>query len=87
MAEYLSEGAVKDRKTSKINGGMFVTRLARSYGVIERGVGNDLTMVPTPPCNVILYRRARIIEDYRGGHYAIPNEDEVVGPEQSGRRV
>lgn len=37
LAKYLGEGSVKDRITSKINGGMFVTRLARSYGILERG--------------------------------------------------
>nr|KAJ0204711.1 hypothetical protein LSAT_V11C500278910 [Lactuca sativa] len=30
---------------------------------------------------------ARIIEDYGGGHYAIPNDDPVVGPNAPGRRV
>jgi len=48
LARYLGDGAVKERKTSKINGGIFVTRLARSYGVMGRGLGNTLTMIPTP---------------------------------------
>lgn len=43
-------------------------------------------MLPTPSFNHILYRRARIVEDY-GGDYAIPDEDEVVAPEQPGKMV
>ena len=87
IASYLSAGAVKDRKTSRINGGMFVTRLANSFGLMNRGAWNLMTLIPTPPFNPILFRRARIIEDYGGGHYAIPNDDPVVGPEAPGRRV
>ncbi|KAL7605090.1 hypothetical protein Lser_V15G17613 [Lactuca serriola] len=87
IASYLSEGAVKDRKTSRINGGMFVTRLANSFGLMNRGAWNFMTLIPTPPFNPILFRRARIIEDYGGGHYAIPNDDPIVGPEAPGRRV
>jgi hypothetical protein len=35
----------------------------------------------------MLYRRARIVEDFGGGTFAIPHEDEVVSPEEPGRRV
>lgn len=80
MAKYLSEGSVKERKTSKINGGRFVTRFARSYGGMERGAGNDLTMVPSPPFNVILLKRARIFEDFGGGTFSIPQDDEEALP-------
>ena len=64
LAKYLAEGAVKERITSKINGRMFVTKLARTYVILEQGAKNFLTMVPTPPFSITLYRRARIIEDY-----------------------
>ena len=76
-----------ERVTSKISGDMFVTRLARSFGILEKGDGNFLMMVPTPPFSLTLYRRVRIIEDYGGGHIGIPNEDVVLVPEESGRRV
>ena len=66
---------------------MFVTLLASSYGVIERGVGSMLTMLPTPPFSPILYRRARIMEDYGGCNFAIPNDDDVMTPEEPSRRV
>ncbi|KAL7606918.1 hypothetical protein Lser_V15G17608 [Lactuca serriola] len=66
---------------------MFVTRLANSFGLMNRGAWNFMTLIPTPPFNPILFRRARIIEDYGGGHYAIPNDDPIVGPEAPGRRV
>lgn len=78
---------MKNQTTSKINGGMSVTHLARSYGLLERGVGNMIIMVPTPPFTVMLYRRARIVEDYGGGHFTIPSDDAVVTPEDPGRRV
>lgn len=52
---------------------MFVTPLARSYRVMERGAGSMLTMLPTPPFSLMLYRKARIVEDYGGGNFAIPN--------------
>lgn len=67
MTSYLADGAVKDRKTSKINGGMFMTRLAMFYGLMEQGAWNLMTVIPTPPFNIILFCRARIIEDYGGG--------------------
>ena len=85
MASYLSEGAVKDRKTSKINGGMFVTRLARSYGLMNAGAWDMMTEVPTPPFSIMLYRRARIIEDFGGGTFVIPHDDPVIAPEEPGR--
>lgn len=87
LARYLGDGAVKERKTSKIYGGMFVTRLARSYGIMERGFGNMLTLIPTPPFSIMIYRRAMIIEEFGGGTFAIPHDDEEVVPEQPGRRV
>lgn len=82
MALYLGEGAVKDKKTSKINGGMVVTKLARSYGILERGAARVLTMLPTSPFNINLFRRAKILEDFGGGNSAIPKDDEVVPPKQ-----
>lgn len=78
---------MKDRKSSRICGGMFVCRMARSYGIFERGAGNFLTMMQTPPFNALLYKRARIAEDCGGGNFDIPDEDEAVVPEQPGRRV
>lgn len=64
-----------------------MTRLAKSYGLMERGACTLMTMVPTPPFNVILIIRARNIDDYAGGHYSIPHDDAVIGPEELGRRV
>ena len=66
---------------------MFVSEPARSYGIFKRGAGNILTMMPTPPFNPLLYKRARIVEDYGGGKFSIPNEYEVMVLEQPGRRV
>lgn len=56
LAKYLGEGVLKNHTTSKINGGMFITCLARTYGVLERGAGNFLTMVPTPSFSIMLYQ-------------------------------
>ena len=67
MEKYLAEGAVKERITSKINGGMFVTKLARSYGILDQEAARVLTMIPTPPFSTTLFRRGRMIEDYGGG--------------------
>ena len=87
LAKYLAEGAVKDRITTKINEGMFVTRLARTHGILEQGVERVLTMIPTPPFSNKLFGWARIIEDYGGGHVGIPNVDEVLVPEEPRRKV
>lgn len=46
-----------------------------------------LAMVPTPTFSITLHRRARIEEDYSGGHTCIPKEDEVLVLEESGRWV
>lgn len=87
MANYLAEGAVKERITSKINGGMFVTKLARTYRILEQGAARMLTMIPTPPFNTILFRRARIVEDFGGGNISITNDDAVLVSEESRIRV
>lgn len=85
MALYLGEGAVKDKKTSKINGGMFVTKLARSYGILDRGAARVLTMLPTSPFSINLFRRAKILEDFGGCNSTIPENDAVVPPKQPGK--
>lgn len=87
LAKYLGECAVKDRKTLKICGGMFVTNFGRLFDILERRAGNALTMLPIPKFNPILYKRARMVEDYDGGNCLVPDDDEVVVPEQPGRRV
>lgn len=64
-----------------------MTTLASSYGVHDGKVGNQLTMVPQPTFSPLLYKRARIVDDYGGGNFGIPGVDEVVTPKQPRRRV
>lgn len=66
---------------------MFVSRLARSYGILDRQEARALTMISPPPFSITLFRRARIIEKFGEDIFGIPNEDEVIVPEESGRRV
>ena len=80
LAKYLAEGAVKERITSKINGGMFFTKLARTYGILDQGAARVLTMIPSPPFSTTLFRRERIIEDYGGGNFRIQDEDALLEP-------
>lgn len=87
FSKVLGGNGAKDRNGSSICGGMLVTRLARSYGFFERGAGSFLTMMHTRPFCVLLYKRTRIIEDNRVGNFSIPDDDEVMVPEQPGRRV
>lgn len=63
LEKFLVEKGAKDRKGSSICGGMFVTKLARSYGLFERGTRKFLTMMHTRPFSPLLYKRARIVED------------------------
>ena len=86
IAKFLAEGAVKEKINSKINGGMFITRLARSFGILELPQAQMLTVIHPPPFNTALYRRARIVEKF-GDSFTIPNEDEPAVPEEPGRRV
>lgn len=66
---------------------MFVTKFAHLYGIFEGGAGSFLTMMRTRPFSTLLYKRARIVEDNGGGHFLIPDDDEVIVPEQPGMRV
>lgn len=43
-------------------------------------------MLQPPSFITLLYKRDRIVEDYGVGNFAIPDEDEVVVPEEPGRR-
>lgn len=61
LEKYLAKGGVKDRKTSRICGGMLVSRLERSYGILRGGVGNYLNMIQLPSFSSLRYKRARII--------------------------
>lgn len=54
LVKYLADGGVKDQKTSRICGGMWVTKLARSYGIYERGARNYLTMMHTHHTRLVL---------------------------------
>ena len=63
-----------------------MTRLATTYGILDRPEARVLTMIPIPPFTTTLFRRDRIIEDYGGGHVSIPNDDEPLVPEEPGRR-
>ena len=87
LAKYLAESGVKERSTSKICGGMFITKLARSYGILEGRIGNQLTMVSQPAFSPLLYRRAKIIVDFGGGHVNIPLVYDAELPEQPRKRV
>ena len=86
LAKYLADGAVKENITSKINGGMFVTRLARSYGILDMQEAKALIVISPPPFSITLFRRERIVENF-GISFAIPLEDEVIVPEELRRRV
>lgn len=55
LANFLAERGIKDRNESSICGGMLVTKLARLYGLFERGGGSFLTMMHT--CPLILFFR------------------------------
>lgn len=80
LATYLASRAAKDKTGVPICGGMFFTKLAKSYGLFERGAADILTLMLTRAFNVLLYKRARIMEDNEGNNFSIPNDDEVVQP-------
>lgn len=63
-----------------------MTRLAKSYGILDLQEARALTVISPPPFNTTLYRRARIVEKF-GDSYSIPHADEPVIPEAPGRRV
>lgn len=65
---------------------MLVTKLARSYGLFEKGVANFLTLMPTRRFNIFLYKRDRIVQDNGGNNFSFPEDDEVEQLEM-GRRV
>lgn len=86
LAKYLAKKVTKDRKFLPNCGGMLVTKLARSYGLFDRGAENLLTLMSTRRFNILLYKRVTIMQDNRGNSFSIPEVDEAVQPEL-GRRV
>lgn len=72
FAKYLAEGGVKDRNISSIFWGLFVAKLARSYGIFANGARNFLTIMQTRPFSTLLYKKARIEQDNGGGNFLSP---------------
>lgn len=69
-----------------IGGGILVIKLARSYGLFERGAGSFLTLMPTRCFNILLYKRDRIVWDNEGNNFSISDVNDEVQPDL-GRRV
>lgn len=51
-----------------------ITRLARSFGVLEKREAVMLTVEPQKPFLVLLYKRANIVVDHGAGTFGIPDD-------------
>lgn len=74
LAEFLAARVAKDRRGSPLYGGVLITRLALSFGVLEKREAVMLTVEPQKPFYVLLYRWANIIVDLRMGGFSIPDD-------------
>nr|KAJ0203696.1 hypothetical protein LSAT_V11C500234260 [Lactuca sativa] len=77
---------------SQINSKSSLVRAKKKFEILMRKeiyVPNEIDWhwIAHPGLEEELTPRARIIEDYGGGHIAIPNDDAVLAPEEPGRRV
>lgn len=71
---FLAVRTGKDRRGSSFYGGMLITRLARSFGVLEKCYVVLLTVEPQKPLSTLLYSRENIVVDHGMGHFAIPDD-------------
>ena len=74
LVEFLTVRAAKDRRGSPLYGGMWITQLARSFGIFEKREASMLTVEPQKPFCTLLYKRARIVVDQRMVGFSIPDD-------------
>lgn len=74
LADFLTVRAAKDRHGSLLYGGMWITRLVRSFGIFEKQEASMLTVEPQKTFSTLLYKRAWIVVDHGMGGFSIPDD-------------
>ncbi|CAI9262719.1 unnamed protein product [Lactuca saligna] len=76
----ISKAAIS-RAGSPINGGHFVTCLARSYGLLIPPLTRTLTCKPSDELTIGYLESIRVVTN-EGSHWSIPMDDDVVHQDQ-----
>ncbi|CAI9268352.1 unnamed protein product [Lactuca saligna] len=84
LAEFLSIRAGKDRHGSPLYDGMFITRIAQSFGIIYQREAMFLTIKPQKAFSPLFLKNANIVVDNAFGIFSILND---MPCNQPGRRV
>lgn len=84
LAEFLAEWVDKDRQGSPLYGGMLITRLVDSFGILDKREAMFFTVETQKPFSNLLYKRENIIVDHGMGGFSIPDDTPRDRP---GRRV
>lgn len=84
LAEFLSFWACKDRRGSPLYGGMLITQIARSFGILDKREAMFFTIEPQKDFSPLLYKRDNIVVDNGFGKFAFPND---TPRNQPGQRV
>ena len=74
LARYLSDYAVSSRLGIPICGGYFITRLARSYGVIISDITRSLNCMEGNKFTLGYLEKMRVVRNYRS-HWGIVDTD------------
>ncbi|CAI9299788.1 unnamed protein product [Lactuca saligna] len=74
LADFLIVRAAKDRRGSPLYGGMWITRLVRSFGIFLKREASLLTVEPQKTFSTLLYKRAHLIVDHGMGGFSIPED-------------
>lgn len=83
LEEFLTIRAGKDRRGSPLYGGMLITQLARSFGILEKLEASFL-IIKLGNSSPLLYKWVHIVDDNGYGNYSIPIDN---SQNQPGRRV
>ncbi|CAI9283780.1 unnamed protein product [Lactuca saligna] len=74
LVDFLAVRAGKDRRGSPLYGGMLITLIACSYGVLEKREAMMLIVEPKNPYSTLLYKMANIAIDHVYGNFGIPDD-------------
>ncbi|CAI9298123.1 unnamed protein product [Lactuca saligna] len=74
LADFLTVRAAKDRRGSPLNGGMWITQLAQSFGIFEKWEASLLTVKPQKTFSTLLYKRAQIVVGHGMVGFSIPDD-------------
>lgn len=84
VSDSLTNLSGKDRRGTPLCRGMLITKLTKSFGVLQKQKAMMLTMERGKAFRPFLSKMANIVVDNRYGNYSIPNDDPK---EQSRKRV